>query len=174
MVYSRIEVTSETQRRKTLTSLVTVILVNTIHNFTSKIWSPIAGFWASLSSWVYMLVRLRMALEGTGLSTCLHLVAPFSSKCLTCFVGQTCRSSNNFCSFGAVQLVKNKGPSAEKERGSAREQWPLMTSSEKCRRPHQQCRLNSQGVVSILKASSLKMFLMCVWHRKERLSLMQL
>lgn len=80
MFCSRKEVTSETQRRKTVTILVNTILVNTIHNFTSKIWSPVAGFWASLRSWVWMFLRLRIALGGTGLSTCLHLVAPFSSK----------------------------------------------------------------------------------------------
>lgn len=109
-----------------------------IRYFTCKIWSAIAGFWACLDSWVWMFPKVRVALRGTGLGACLHLVANLSSKGLTCFLGQTCRLSNSF-----MWQVKSKGPSAEKGRGSVREQWPLMTSSEKCRRPHQQCRLNS-------------------------------
>lgn len=79
-----------------------------------------------------MFLRARTTLGGTGLGACLHLVAPFSSENLPCFMGQTCRSNKNSCSFGAVQQIKSKEPSAEKGRDSAREQWPLMTGSEKC------------------------------------------
>lgn len=144
-----------------------------MHNFTSKIWSPTAGFWASVTSWVWMFLRLRIAFGGTGLNTCLHLVAPFSSKCLTCFMGETCRSSNSFCSFGAVQRVKNKEFCREGKRfskgtvASDDKQWEVQEAT-----PAAQAKF--PRVVSILKASSLKIFLMHVWHRNESLSLMQL
>lgn len=60
------------------------------------------------------------------------------------------------------QVWESEGPPAGKGRDSAREQWPLMTSRKcrkKCRRPHQQHRLKSQGIdCHHLKATSLEMF----------------
>lgn len=150
-------------------SSVCVCTQNTSHlHYTCKIWRLRAGFWLAKGAvcWVWMFLRVRIALGGTDPDACLHLVASSSSWSLSCVMGQA-RRSNSSCSFGAVQLVRNREPLPEEEGGSAREQWPLMTSRGKCRRPHQQRRSNSPGAVLIIQASGLKMFLTHIWCCKE-------
>lgn len=135
-------------------------------HFHCKNWSPIVGLWDSLERWVLLFLRARISLGGTCLGAYLYLVAPISSKGVTSFVGQTCRWC--FCCIGAGLGVKTKGLLLGKEevrQGNSGLWWQAVRSAGG--------HTNSTGwspkelIVSIFKATSLKMFFICVGHFKD-------